>query len=105
MTKELKRGLLDHEVATAYEMGWADLKNGDLLRTAQAASFEVMISADTNIFYQQNNAKRIISLLILDTNRWRFIRPRMAVIHDAFSRATRGSYESMNLLPVSARKR
>jgi hypothetical protein len=63
----MKRVLLDHcvprpfrgllvkcIVATAAEMGWAALKNGELLDAAEADSFDILITADKNLRYQQN---------------------------------------------------
>jgi hypothetical protein len=54
----LRQALLDHQVATAYELGWATLKNGELLRVAEAQGFEVLVTTDSNLRYQQNLAVR-----------------------------------------------
>ena len=47
----LRYWLLGHQVETAYERGWAELTNGDLLRIAEEAGFDVMITTDKGIRY------------------------------------------------------
>lgn len=54
----LRYWLVGHNVETAYERGWAELTNGDLLRAAEDAGFDVMITTDRGIRYQQNLAGR-----------------------------------------------
>jgi hypothetical protein len=49
----LRHALVGHSVSTAYEMGWAKLENGDLLNAADA-SFDVFVTTDQNLRYQQN---------------------------------------------------
>jgi hypothetical protein len=71
----LRKHLPGHDIATAQAMGWAELVNGDLLATAEAAGFELIITADQNLRYQQNLAGRTISLLILPTNHFTTLVP------------------------------
>jgi hypothetical protein len=49
-------------------MGWSELENGDLLRSAEAQNFELLIMCDTNMRYQQNLSTRRIAILELWTN-------------------------------------
>lgn len=60
----LRKHLAPHEVKTARQMGWNGLENGDLLRKAQH-QFDVMISTDSNIRYQQNLLNFQIGLIVL----------------------------------------
>jgi hypothetical protein len=82
----MKRVLLDHcvprpfgallvgcTVATAAEMNWAQLTNGELLDAAQAAGIDVLITADKSLRYQQNMAARRIAVIELPTNRLRLV--------------------------------
>jgi len=69
----LRRVLAAHEVATAYEMGWAALDNGELLRAAEA-EFEVFITTDRNLRYQQNLTGWRLAILVLPTTSWPKIR-------------------------------
>ncbi len=60
--------LLDgHECTTAQKRGWGGIKNGDLLRLAEG-EFDLFITSDQNIRYQQNMAGRCIPILELSTN-------------------------------------
>jgi len=54
----LRRELTGHIVATAYEMGWAALANGELLKAAEAG-FEAFVTTDRNLRYQQNLSSRL----------------------------------------------
>lgn len=65
----LRRHLPGHEVATAYERGWSNLSNGDLIQAAEA-EFELMVTTDQNLRYQQNLSGRRIGILVLPTTRW-----------------------------------
>ena len=57
-------------VEFAANLGWGELKNGVLLATAELHKFDVMITADQNIKYQQNLTRRKIALVVLGSNRW-----------------------------------
>ena len=58
----LRRHLTGHVVATAYERGWANLSNGDLIRAAES-EFELLVTTDQNLRYQQNLTGRGIGSL------------------------------------------
>jgi hypothetical protein len=60
------RAYLDrHEVRTASQQGWDTLKNGELLTAAEGAGFEVLLTTDKNLRYQQNLAVRKIAVVVL----------------------------------------
>lgn len=63
--KPFKYELPGHDVSTAREMGWEALKNGALLDKAQSGGFEVFITVDQNIRYQQNLKNRGIAVCVL----------------------------------------
>ena len=89
----LRSRLPNHTVRTAAQEGWDTLTNGDLLAAAYAASFDVMVTGDKNLAYQQNLTRRRPSLVILGTPTWPVVRGNLALISDAIDRATPGSYE------------
>jgi hypothetical protein len=64
----LRRDLSAHQVSTALEMGWEKLNNGELLRVAEA-HFDVLITTDQNLRYQQNLAGRHLAILVLPTTK------------------------------------
>src|SRR6266436_9426696 len=70
----LRYALKDHVVVGAVERGWEALGNGALLDAAEAASFEVFITADKNIRFQQNLALRKIAIVVLGNAQWPVLR-------------------------------
>jgi hypothetical protein len=50
----LRRYLAPHSITTVFEKGWSTMQNGELLRTAEGEGFEVLVSTDQNLKYQQN---------------------------------------------------
>jgi hypothetical protein len=65
----LRHSLPSHEVKTAFEMGWAELENGDLLTEADG-DFDLLITTDRNLRHQQNLANFKLAILILPTTSW-----------------------------------
>jgi predicted nuclease of predicted toxin-antitoxin system len=72
----LRRKLVGHSVATAYEIGWADLDNGSLLDAAEA-EFDILITTDQSLRHQQNLIGRKLSILVLSTTSWPKIEPQV----------------------------
>jgi hypothetical protein len=81
-----------HTITRARQRGWDRLSNGDLLAEAERAGFEVFLTADKNIRYQQNLAGRRIAVVVLSTPQWPLVRLRIAEIAAAVNAATLGSY-------------
>lgn len=63
----LRHLLAGHAVSTAYELGWSTLKNGELLAAAEGQAFEVLVTTDTNLKYQQDLGSRHIAIVVLGT--------------------------------------
>jgi hypothetical protein len=61
-----------HTVVTTWFQGWSGLKNGALLNAAEEAGFELFITADQEMRYQQNLKGRKMALVVLSTNNWSF---------------------------------
>ncbi|MBI1816191.1 MAG: DUF5615 family PIN-like protein [Deltaproteobacteria bacterium] len=74
--KRLRQELRGHEVRTAPEMGWAGKENGALLGLAES-EFEVLVTVDQRIKYQQAVAGRDIAVVVLVArrNKIEFLRP------------------------------
>ena len=66
----LRKHLVSHQVTTAYELGWQMLTNGDLLNQAQSNHFEVFVTTDKNLKYQQNLTDRLIAVVVLTSTSW-----------------------------------
>ena len=89
----IARTLADHTVITAYAQGWDRLNNGALLRAAEDAAIDVLLTTDQRIRYQQNLANRQIAIVVLTgTTRWTRVRLHLDRIAAAVNAATPGSY-------------
>jgi len=93
----LRLALSAHRVATAYELGWATLKNGELLRAAENQGFEVLVTTDSNLRYQQNLAARRIAVVVLTTTSWPRIREALGPVVAAVDSACVGSYVEVGI--------
>jgi hypothetical protein len=78
----LHKFLTGHQCSTAQQRGWGGIKNGDLPRLAESG-FDLFITSDQNIRYQQNLAGRKIAILELSTNDYRRIRAAAELIQAA----------------------
>jgi hypothetical protein len=89
----VRRFLPEHDVRTFEQMQWhPQLENGDLLTAAEAAGFDLMITADQNIPYQQNLAGRKLALIVFGSNIWPVVRDHQATIAASAAVMTPGSY-------------
>jgi predicted nuclease of predicted toxin-antitoxin system len=91
----LRNHLPNHIVETAYEKGWSNLKNGDLLIQAEAEGFDALITTDQNLRYQQNLSGRRISIIVLPTTNWPRIKNNAALVVQAIDSLRPGSYEEV----------
>ena len=90
--------LLNHEVHTVVEMQWPDqLENGELLTMAEQAGFDVLVTSDQNIRYQQNLAGRKLALLVLGSNIWPVVKRYSAAIAAKADAAKPGSYDFIEM--------
>jgi hypothetical protein len=89
--------LIGHAVTEARDRGWDTLSNGDLLAEAERAGFDVLLTADKNIRYQQNLTGRRIALVVLGTPQWPLVRLHTERIAAAVNSATPGSYAEVEV--------
>ena len=94
----LRRSLSGHDVATAYELGWSTATNGDLIRLAEQEGYELLITTDTNLRYQQNLKDRNLAILVLTTTSWPRIRQVTDRIEATIALIETGGYEEL-LIP------
>src|SRR5688572_29274421 len=81
----LPKLLPEHLVVTAYERGWQTLENGSLIAAAEENGFEVIITTDQNLKYQQDLTNRSISIVVLATTSWPRIRENVSAIQKALN--------------------
>ena len=65
LPRHLAAHILGHNVRTVQQQGWAGLTNGELLRRASETGFEVFLTADQNLQYQQNLARSPMCVIVL----------------------------------------
>jgi hypothetical protein len=91
--------LRGHVVTKAKDRGWDTLSNGELLEAAERAGFDVIVTADKNMRYQQNLKGRRISLVVLSTPQWPVVKLHLDKIAGAVNAAKAGSYTEIELPP------
>ena len=96
--RTLARYLIEHHTVTeARARGWEELENGELLNVAEAAGFEVLVTTDKNLSYQQNLAGRKIAVVVLGQGRWTLIKPHVAQVVAIVNAATSGSFAEVEI--------
>jgi hypothetical protein len=89
--------LSGHEVTEAIERGWDRISNGELLTKAEATGFEVLLTTDKRIRYQQNLKGRKIAVVVLGNSAWRIVCKHLTRVVEAVNAATPGSYTEVDI--------
>ncbi len=89
--------LVGHQVFTVAYMKWIGMKNGELLRAAEAAEFDLLITSDQGFPHQQDLAGKHLAVLLLSTPDWNVIRRQVARIAAAIDVAQPGSLVKLDL--------
>lgn len=93
----LRYALKDHIVVEAIERGWDRLLNGDLIAAAEAAGFEVLLTTDKNMRYQQNLTGRKIAFVVIGNQQWPILRRHVEKVAAAVNAATPGSFVEVEI--------
>src|SRR5438132_11855026 len=88
----LRTSLPLHNVSTAHEKGWSKLRNGDLLNAAEREGYEVLVSTDTSLKYQQNLPARRLGIVVLLSTSWPRIQGVLPSVISAVDAAVPGTY-------------
>jgi hypothetical protein len=89
----LRSFLKDHIVKKTKDLGWDTL----LLRAAEEAAFEIFLTTDKNIRYQQNLADRIIAIVVLGNSRWPVVRRYIDRVVAAIAASKPGTYTEVEI--------
>ena len=89
--------LKEHTVQTTAERGWDTLEKGELLKTAEAAGVNSLVTLDKNIRYQQNLTLRTIALAVLGNPQWPILRLHVERVVAAVNAAGPGSYTEVEI--------
>ncbi len=92
----LRNLLAPHEVVTVAFMGWAGLKNGDLLQTAEEHGIQVLLTGDTTLHLEQNLTGRRLAVVALSAIQLPIIREHVARIVAAIDSAAPGSFQMVD---------
>lgn len=92
--------LSDHTVKKTKDLGWDTLTNGELLRAAEVAGFEIFLTTDKNIRYQQNLAERTIAIVVLGNSRWPVVKRFVNRVVAALEGAKRAGYIEVEIPDV-----
>lgn len=93
----LRKHLSAHQVTTIFELGWNNLKNGELLQKAEESGFSVLVTTDQNLRYQQNLTGRKIAVIVLTTTSWPRIERATTNVAKAVDSAAPGSYLEVSI--------
>ncbi|MEL7051146.1 MAG: hypothetical protein AAGM45_05110 [Cyanobacteria bacterium J06588_5] len=86
-----------YEVSTAYEREWSTLRNGDLLNAAELAGFDVFLTTDQNLRYEQNISDRSLAIVILSTTSWPRIKQVTCQVLAALQTARAGQFHFVEI--------
>ena len=87
----LRGRLVAHSVDTLAEKGWSDKGNGELLDLAEQEGYEVLVTTDQSLRYQQNLVGRHVGLVVLLSTDWREVRLRTREIAEAIAAVRPGA--------------
>jgi hypothetical protein len=101
LPEDLVAWLSEWDVRMVQQMGWAGVKNGELLRRAQG-QFDLFLTADKNLRYQQNLKGRRLAILVLPSNRLKVLRRMIADIEAAIAQIIPGRANQYSEIPQPA---
>ena len=93
----LAASLRSHDVTEARALNWERFSNGALLKLAEDAGFNLLLTTDKNVRYQQNLADRKISIVVLGQSPWWLVRQHLDQIVAAVNAATPGSFAEVDI--------
>jgi predicted nuclease of predicted toxin-antitoxin system len=88
----LARFLTGHQVTEARSCGWEELANGELIRAAEERGFDIVVTNDKNIRYQQNLTGRRIAIIVLEHSQWPMVQRVASSVLRAVNEAAPGGY-------------
>ncbi|MTJ11755.1 hypothetical protein FJR11_03920 [Anabaena sp. UHCC 0187] len=94
----LRKYLINHSVTTAYEEGWSNLSNGDLLKAAENKGYKILVTTDQNLRYQQNLSERQIAIIVLLSTSWPKIRTQVDKICSIINTTESSDYKEISLI-------
>ena len=100
----LRKHLAQHDTFTVTYKGWNGLKNGRLLRVAEDDGFDVLLTGDRTLSYEQNLTGRRLAIVSLSSVEWRLVRYYLPQIATAIDNALPGSFQAVDCGAVSRKR-
>lgn len=100
----MRARLVGYYVRTADDEGCERISNGELIRCAEEAGYQIIVTCDQSIQYQQNMTRRKISMIVLGSNVWPAVEPKIPIAA-ALKRVSPGSFEFIEIAPPPKRRR
>ena len=98
VSDDLKLSLSGHDIRFSRHMNWSELSNGQMLAAAEADGFDLMITTDKNLKYQQNLSNRHISIMVLGNNYWPEVQRHLSEIVTAVAAAKPNGFQEIAML-------
>jgi predicted nuclease of predicted toxin-antitoxin system len=95
--RRLRWYLPGHDVSTVIYLGWNTLKDGAVLDLAEQNGFQILITADRNLEYQQNIRSRQLAVLVLSANNWAPIQANLPKIRSSIEAILPSSLVNLQL--------
>ena len=93
----LRRSLVAHSIDTAFELGWSNLRNGELLSRADERGYDLLITTDQQLRHQQNLSRWRLAILVLLSTSWPRIQSQITQIREAVNRTQPGDYREISV--------
>jgi hypothetical protein len=95
--------LTGHVISISADLGWDQLRNGELLAVAERSGFELLLTTDKNLRYQQDLAERSIAIVVIGHAQWPSLKPHVHRVVEAINQAAPGSYAEVEI-PLPPKK-
>ena len=93
----LQSFLTNHTIQKAKDLGWDTLSNGELLKAAEEAGFDVLLTTDKNIRFQQNLSRFAIAIVVLGNPTWHVLRRYVKRVVEAVNSAEPGTCSEVEI--------
>src|SRR5258708_8764114 len=93
----IAKALSRHDVTEAIDRGWEKVSNGELLAAAENEGFDLLLTTDKNIRYQQNLTARKIGIVVIGNSTWRIVRVHLDRIASVINETAPGGYAEVDI--------
>ena len=95
--------LTGHVVGISADLGWDQMRNGELLAVAEQSGYELLLTTDKNLRYRQNLTERTIAIVVIGHSQWSALKPHVQRVVEAVNGAVPGSYAEVHI-PLPPKK-